>query len=150
MHQCCSATPRPSSSGRETGQLSCPASRQTYLAKFYAFMEFLYTLRSNNYPRLRTVVEVSEPQAASHSSGQQSRCIDWLRAGRPWGRSSSAGWGKIFLLSTSTRPVLGPTQPPNQWVPEGTSTGVKRQGREADQSPPTTVEVKNMSSRRSA
>jgi hypothetical protein len=25
--------------------------------------------------------------------------------------------GKIFLLSTSSRPVLGPTQPPIQWVP---------------------------------
>jgi hypothetical protein len=34
------------------------------------------------------------------------------------GRSSSPGTGKIFL-SKSSRPVLGPTQPPFQWVPGG-------------------------------
>jgi hypothetical protein len=33
---------------------------------------------------------------------------------------------------------LGPTQPRIQWVP-----GIKRQGLEADQSPPTSIEVKN-------
>jgi hypothetical protein len=31
--------------------------------------------------------------------GQRSRYSDWLRAGRPRVRSSSPGWGKIFLLS---------------------------------------------------
>jgi hypothetical protein len=36
----------------------------------------------------------------------------WLR-----GRSSSPGRGKILVLSTSSRPVLGSTQPPIQWVP---------------------------------
>jgi hypothetical protein len=32
------------------------------------------------------------------------------------GRSSSHGRGRIFLLSASSRPALGPTQPPIQWV----------------------------------
>jgi hypothetical protein len=31
-------------------------------------------------------------------------------------RSSSLGRGKIFLISTSSRPALGPTEPPIHWV----------------------------------
>jgi hypothetical protein len=38
---------------------------------------------------------------------------------------------------------MGPTQPPIQWVPEALSLGVKRLGREADHSPPSSAEVKN-------
>jgi hypothetical protein len=57
------------------------------------------------------------------------------------GPSSSPGTGKISLDSTSSKPVLGPTQPPNQWVPGDLSAGVKRPGREADHSPPTSTEV---------
>jgi hypothetical protein len=73
----------------------------------------------------------------------QSRYSDWLRAGRPKGRSSIPDRGKIFLLSTSSRPVLGFTQPPIQWVLGALSPVVKRPGREADHSPPTSAEVKN-------
>jgi hypothetical protein len=40
-------------------------------------------------------------------------------------------------------PVLGPTQPPIQWVPATLSPGAKRPGREADHSPPSSAEVKN-------
>jgi hypothetical protein len=42
----------------------------------------------------------------------------------------------------SSRPVLKATQPPIQWVPSTLSSGVKRPGREADHSPPASVEVK--------
>jgi hypothetical protein len=49
----------------------------------------------------------------------------------------------IFLFTTVSRTVLGPTQPPIQWVPWALSLGVKRPGREADHSPPSSVEVKN-------
>jgi hypothetical protein len=59
-----------------------------------------------------------------------------LRAGRPRGRSSSADKVKMSLLCTSPRPILGPTQPPTQWVPGAISPSVKGQGREADHSPP--------------
>jgi hypothetical protein len=38
--------------------------------------------------------------------------------------------------------ALGPTQPPTQWVPGALSLGVKRQGREADHSPPSSTRVK--------
>jgi hypothetical protein len=66
-----------------------------------------------------------------------SRYSDWLQAGRLRGRNSSPGRDKNFLFSKSSRPALGSTQPPIQWVPE-----VKRPGREADHSPPANAEVK--------
>jgi hypothetical protein len=40
------------------------------------------------------------------------------------------------------RPMLGPTQPPVQWVPAAISPGVKRQGRESDHSSPTSTGIK--------
>jgi hypothetical protein len=48
-----------------------------------------------------------------------------------------------FLYTTTSRPALGLTQPPIQWVTGALSLGVKRQRREADHSPPSTAEVKN-------
>jgi hypothetical protein len=42
---------------------------------------------------------------------------------------------EISRCFIASRPALGPTQPPIQWVPEDVSLGVKRQGREADHSP---------------
>jgi hypothetical protein len=65
---------------------------------------------------------------------------DWLRASD---RSSSPARGKIFLVSMSSRPVLGPTQPPIQCVPGALPPGIKRPGREVDNSPPSSAEVKN-------
>jgi hypothetical protein len=45
-------------------------------------------------------------------------------------------WGLgIFLFTTASRTALGPTQ-------RGLSLGVKRQGREADHSPPPSAQVK--------
>jgi hypothetical protein len=47
----------------------------------------------------------------------------------------------IFLFTTASRPALWPTQPPIQSVPGALSLEVKRQGREADHSPPSGAEV---------
>jgi hypothetical protein len=52
-----------------------------------------------------------------------------------------AGLG-IFLFTTASRPALGSTQPPIQWVPGVPSLGVKRPGRESDHSSPSSAEVK--------
>jgi hypothetical protein len=38
--------------------------------------------------------------------------------------------------------LVGPTQPPIQWVPGALSLGVKRPEREADHTPPSSAEVK--------
>jgi hypothetical protein len=69
---------------------------------------------------------------------------DWLRAGSPRGRSSSPGRVKNYLFSKSSRLALRSTQPPIQLVPGALSPGVKRTGREADHSPPTSAEVEEM------
>jgi hypothetical protein len=49
----------------------------------------------------------------------------------------------VFLFTTVSRMALGPTQPPIQWVSGAPSLAVKRPGREADHSPPSSAEVKN-------
>jgi hypothetical protein len=48
-----------------------------------------------------------------------------------------------FTFATASRPALGPTQPPIQWVPGALSHGLKRPWREADHSRPSSAEVKN-------
>jgi hypothetical protein len=65
-----------------------------------------------------------------------------LRAGRSvLGFDSRRGLG-IFLFTTASRPALGPTQPPVQWVLGAFSLGVDRPGCEADHPPPSSAEVK--------
>jgi hypothetical protein len=86
---------------------------------------------------------VGKAQEAGTSCQEVWECpFCWLRAGRPRGRSSDLGGVKSFHFSISSRPVLGPTQPPVQWVSGALSPGVKLQRREADHSPPTSAEVK--------
>jgi hypothetical protein len=52
--------------------------------------------------------------------------------------------GRIFLLAPASRPVLGPTQPPIQWVPGVLSPGVKRgRGVTLTTHPPSSAEVEN-------
>jgi hypothetical protein len=48
--------------------------------------------------------------------------------------------GQGFSLGHNVKPVLGPTQPPNQWVPE--ATGVKQTWHEADHSPLPSAKIK--------
>jgi hypothetical protein len=48
----------------------------------------------------------------------------------------------ICLFTTATRTARGPTQPPIQWKPGAVSLRVKRPGREADHSPPSSAAVK--------
>jgi hypothetical protein len=49
-----------------------------------------------------------------------------------------------FLFTTASRTALGPTQPPLQWVAEALSLGKKRPGSEADHSPPSSAEIKEL------
>jgi hypothetical protein len=83
------------------------------------------------------LLETGEP-------GLRSWYTDWLWAGRPRGWSSGPGVGKNLHFSVSSRQAPGPTQPLIQWVPGALSLRVNRQRREADHSPPSSVEVKKM------
>jgi len=51
---------------------------------------------------------------------------------------STPSWSSSFQSTTSH-----PTQLPIQWVPGAISLGVKRQGRELDNSPKCSADVKN-------
>jgi hypothetical protein len=57
------------------------------------------------------------------------------------GFDSRRGLG-IFLFTTASRKALGLVQPPIQWIPKALSLGVKRPGREADHSTPSSAEIK--------
>jgi hypothetical protein len=48
----------------------------------------------------------------------------------------------MLLLTTASRPALGPTHHRIRCVPGALSLGVKRLGREADHSPPSSAQVK--------
>jgi hypothetical protein len=56
---------------------------------------------------------------------------DYWLDDREIGVESRRGLG-IFLLTIASRPVLGPTQPPIEWVTGVISLATKRPGREAD------------------
>jgi hypothetical protein len=74
---------------------------------------------------------------AYQEPGWRSRYSNWLRAGRPRGRSSCPGKVKNFI-STLSRPALGPT---------GASfRGSKLPVSETEHSPPTSSEVKKSGS----
>jgi hypothetical protein len=47
-----------------------------------------------------------------------------------------------FLFASASRSALGPTQPPTQGIKGTLKPGVRRPGREAVQSPPSSAEVK--------
>jgi hypothetical protein len=48
----------------------------------------------------------------------------------------------IFLLDAMIKPILGPTQPPIQWLPRELSLPIKWPENEADHSPPSSAKVK--------
>jgi hypothetical protein len=50
----------------------------------------------------------------------------------------------LNILQNASRLVPGLTQPPNQPVPGALSLGIKRPGSEADHSPPSISEAKNV------
>jgi hypothetical protein len=61
-----------------------------------------------------------------------------LRDGRP--RFDSRQRLGIFLFTTASRPALGSTQPTIQWI-GGYFPGIRRPGRETDNSPPSKSKI---------
>jgi hypothetical protein len=81
------------------------------------------------------------------------RMSDYMQMSWFWfHRASLNKWNLIVYNPHSLRVQKGsgPTQPPIQSVPGALSLGVKRPGREADHSPPSSAEVKNAWSYNSA
>jgi hypothetical protein len=90
------------------------------------------TVYHENLFRCGTIIH-QEPQQYSN----------YLWVGRR-GQSLSPGRVKNVIFSTSFRPVLRPTQPPIQWVPEDLFMGVKQPGSDAHHLPPSSSKVKEM------
>jgi hypothetical protein len=75
----------------------------------------------------------------SHHGTRSQYCHHWNQV------SFNSRLGLAIFPTTASRTALGPTQPPIQWVPGALSLEVKRQGREADHSPPSSAEVNEWS-----
>jgi hypothetical protein len=59
------------------------------------------------------------------------------------GRGLFPGRDTVPLFFIASRPALGPTHSPNQWVPMVISLWIKLSGRETDHSPPCSAKIKN-------
>jgi hypothetical protein len=60
----------------------------------------------------------------------------------PW-RGAQLKHRDNFTFTIASIPVLGPLQPPIQWIPGTFNQGLKRPGRKAGHSPPSRAEVKS-------
>jgi len=80
------------------------------------FAKQIYT--SSMSKQLRSIIIIK-------SRGSSVSIVTKLRDVLP-GLNYRQGYGRIlFLFSTASRPALGPTHPPVQWVPRALSWGVK-------------------------
>jgi len=70
--------------------------------------------------------------------------VTWLQSEQPEFSSRQEQGRYVFLFATASIPALGPTQSHIQWAPGIISPEFKRPMREADQSPPFSVGVKNV------
>jgi hypothetical protein len=77
----------------------------------------------------------------NRSRDSSASIVTRLRIGRPGFDSRQRG--AFFLFANASRPALGFTRSPIKIVLGALSPGVKRPGREADHSPPSTAGVKN-------
>jgi hypothetical protein len=87
----------------------------------------LYQLSYPGKQSMRKMIRMKDAWITKNGTHERSwSSADWQRAGCLRGRSLSPG--NIFPFSMSSRPVLGPTQPPTQWVPGAISQRAKAAG----------------------
>jgi hypothetical protein len=79
----------------------------------------------------------------TNSQGSSLSIVTRLRVERSRFNSFGGGGQEFYVFATAATPALGPTQPPFQWVLLAVAREVKRLGREADYSPPSSAELKN-------
>jgi hypothetical protein len=127
-----------------TAKILLSRRRTNYLRQAFAcfFIDIASAPESLSSVHMGSVADISEVLAPSIFRWVPGRYSDWLWAGRSRGRSSSPGGGKNFYYFTSSRPALVSTQPPIQWVLGARSHWIKRLGREADHSPPSSADGK--------
>jgi hypothetical protein len=74
----------------------------------------------------------------------RSRYSDMATGWTTEGLEFESRWEQEYSLFRVVDTGSGVSQPPIQWAPGALYPGVKRQGREADHSPPATAEVKKI------
>jgi hypothetical protein len=84
--------------------------------------KFLHPKKVKN-PVTKTVYSYFTNRSISSWDGYLTHYSDWLRAGRPG--FDPRRRQRIFPLPSATRPAVGPTQTPVQWVPGFLSLGAK-------------------------
>jgi hypothetical protein len=96
--------------------------------------EFIFGVKFSVYPSKTAII--------FWTSCQCSQCSDWVLAGQSRVWSLAEAW--VFPPILKSRPVLGPTQTPIQWILGVASPGVKRPQREGNHSPRSSVELTNL------
>jgi hypothetical protein len=86
----------------------------------------------------QTIIWKSEDLVSCQEPGQRNRYSDWLRAGQPKCWSSSPSPVHVIQTDSGAHSASYPM------VTGALSREVKRPGREADHSPPTSAEVKKI------
>jgi len=92
-----------------------------------------------SYLDLLYVVDIIHARSFGSSVSTETRLGAW----RPGFNFRSGQWWDLSLICTASRPALGFTQPPIQWVLGCLTPPVKRPGSEAEHSSPSNAEIKN-------
>jgi hypothetical protein len=114
------------------------SSLRSHTAGVSSLRDDVLTAERNKLGNFMPLLLISEPYYCRRHS-------DWLLAGRSTGGSSSLCRVKYFLFSTSSREALELIQPPIWWATGTFSKGLKLPGREADNSPETSADMKKTS-----
>jgi hypothetical protein len=131
--------PRPSQFWKPQENIFLPIAREPFILAYWGFLHWVLLVRIKDsflslYVYLLSLL--SQDSAVGIATGYG---LDDQGVG-----VGSAGGGKNFHFSMSSRLALGSTQPPIWRVPGAISPGVKWPGHEADHPPPPSTEIEKM------